>query len=95
MLGELITIFERLRNGISKKGVRISIEEIELVTPGDGIKFRFSWVESRMLNLTWILDVTDMQANNIPDEAVIDQVINIVNRHLEVYADEGSKENPK
>lgn len=82
MLTQIFELLAKLRDGISKPNARISVEEFDLVEPGDSIRFQFRWYESKLYTLTWILSRMDVEQIRGDEDILVERLIDDVNRTI-------------
>lgn len=79
MLIKVLDLLQRLREGITKKQARITIEEYNILEPGDGLRFKFVWYEEKKLGVSFVISLKEIHRLSWDENILIDRIIRDVN----------------
>lgn len=91
MLSTIRNTLAKIREGISKPGARITVEEHDLLELGDALRFQFTWYGSELLRLSTIISRVEIDRIRGEEEIIIERLVRDVNDKLEIYHSEQEK----
>lgn len=82
MLNNIFDILQRLREGITKQNARITVEEHDILEPGDGLRFQFIWYEDKKLTVSLVISREEINRTSWDESSLIDRIIRDVNTEI-------------